>query len=304
MKFSSWIRPLVLAFVLTTGLTVAATALAHPHGREHRHHHRQAAHHAHIGLSNHISLGHGPRRESPLAPAPVPSGEGGTTFFEGSKISDYAMLQEAPGAITEVPDPAGSGESVMKMTVSNNDVAPITPTDNPRAQALSPNIIENGQEFWLQTKFFLPPELPSIPGWMGLVAIYGAPFAGSGPWGVEIVENELRWQRNGNYQWDIPWNAPLEKGKWTTVLLHEKFASNGWVEMWINGEQITFFKTHRFNPLHEPETTRLQMQTMDSSNNGAPNAAKIMQYREAGMFSMASVYFGSLNLGTTRASVE
>jgi hypothetical protein len=29
-----------------------------------------------------------------------------------------------------------------------------------------------------------------------------------------------------------------------------------------------------------------------------------MQYREAGMFNLASVYFGSLKLGLTRASVE
>src|ERR1700761_8961838 len=138
MKFSSWIRALVLGLVLATGLTAAATALARPHGAQHRHHGRHGRHQVRkerIGLANHTSLERNPlrlRRAPQAAPA---AAESGVTLFEGNQINDYAMLQEAPGAITEVPDPAGSGESVFKMTVSNNDVAPITPTDNPRAQA-------------------------------------------------------------------------------------------------------------------------------------------------------------------------
>ena len=234
-------------------------------------------------------------------PTPSPSSE---LLFNGSKISDFSLLQEAPGAITEVPDPLGSGETVFKMTVNNKDVAPITPTDNPRAQALSPNMIKPGEEFWLQTKFMLPTDLPSIPGWMSLIAIYGAPFNGSGPWGVAITENEFRFQRNGTYDWDIPWRAPLIKGAWVSVLLHERFGSNGFVEMWIDGQQIKFFPKGNYNPLHEAETEHLSMQTMDSSNDEAPNAAKIMQYREAGMFETGSVYFGALKLGTSRGSVE
>ena len=58
------------------------------------------------------------------------------------------------------------------------------------------------------------------------------------------------------------------------------------------------------NPLHEAQTTKLQMATMDSSNDSGPNAAKIMQYRQAGMFETGSVYFGPLKLGPSRSSVE
>ncbi len=213
-------------------------------------------------------------------------------------------MQEAPGAITEVPDPLGSGETVFQMTVNNKDVAPITPTDNPRAQALSPSMIKPNEEFWLQTKFMLPQDMPSIPGWMSLVAIYGAPFDGSGPWGVAITENEFRFQRNSTYNWDIPWRAPLIKGAWVTVTLHEKFGSDGFVEMWIDGHQINFFPKGNYNPNHEAETEHLSMQTMDASNDEGLNAAKIMQYREANMFETGTVYFGALKLGTSRASVE
>jgi hypothetical protein len=217
----------------------------------------------------------------------------GHLLFDGSHISDFDLLQEAPGAITEVPDPAGSGETALKMTVSDQDVYPITPTDNPRAQALSPSMIRSGDEIWLQTKFMIPQDFPSVRGWISLVSIYGAPFNGSSPWQIGVDENEFRWQRNGTYNWDIPWRAPLVKGRWVSVLLHERFATDGWVEMWIDGQQVNFPGAGQ----------RILMKTMDSSNDEGPNAAKIMQYREAGMFNSASVYFGPLMLGTSRASV-
>jgi hypothetical protein len=46
------------------------------------------------------------------------------------------------------------------------------------------------------------------------------------------------------------------------------------------------------------------MATMDASNNRGANAAKIMQYRQAGMFRTGTVYFGPLRIGPTRATVE
>src|ERR1044072_6543381 len=202
-------------------------------------------------------------------------------------------LQAPRGATSELTAPAGSGETSFQMAVDEDDVYPVTPTDNPRAQALSPEIINPGDEFWLQTKFMLPQALHTVDGWKALVSIYGAPFNGSSRWQIEVTKNEFHWQRNDTYDWDIPWRMPLVKGRWVTVLLHERFANEGWVEMWIDGQEVNFFG-------NDP---RLEMQTMDSSNDGGPNAAKIMQYREAGMFGSGSVYFGPLKIGKTRASV-
>jgi hypothetical protein len=226
-------------------------------------------------------------------------------LFTGTHITDFAQLQEAPNAITETADPLGGGETVFKMTVSDQDVAPITPTENPRAQALAPANITSGEEIWLSTKFMLPASFPSsIPGWMSLVSIYGPPFNGSSPWQIGIGGNELNWQRNSTYNYDIPWQTPYTRGKWTTVLLHERFGTEGWVEMWINGQPVDFFSgPTTYNPGHHASTERLAMKTMDASNNGGANAAKIMQYRQVGMFSTASVYFGALRLGKTRVSV-
>jgi hypothetical protein len=241
-----------------------------------------------------------PQIEPPQGPPPVAA----APLFNGDSIGDFAQVQSAPRAISEVPDPLGSGETVFKLTVNDKDVYPVTPTENPRAQALSPSLIEPGDEFWLETKFMLPQDFPTVPGWMSLVSIYGPPFQGSSPWQVEVSGDEINWQRNDTYRYDVPWRMPLAKGRWVSILLHERFASDGWVEMWVDGEKVTFFPAGNYNPANHQPAELLEMATMDSTNNGGANSAKIMQYREEGMFSSASVYFGALKLGESRASVE
>jgi hypothetical protein len=239
-----------------------------------------------------------------LPPAELPGTTAGL-LFNGTKMSEYS-IEAAPHAVSEVPDPTGSGQSVFDLTVNNQDVAPITPTENPRAQMLTPALIHPGDEFWLETKFYIPKGMPYVPGWMSLVSIYGPPFAGSSPWQITIYEHEVRWMRNFQHDNDIPWKYPVSaaEGNWTTVLLHEKFANDGFVEMWVNGQQIDFFPKGNRNPAHEAETSRVSMATMDPSNDAGPNSAKIMQYRQVNMFQTASVYFQPLRLGTTRESVE
>jgi hypothetical protein len=227
--------------------------------------------------------------------------------FNGKKISDYSENQSAPKAVTEVSDPLGSGETVIQMTVSDKDVEPITPTKNPRAQLVGPSILKKGNEFWLGTKFLIPESFPSVPGWMTLVAVYGPPFAGSGPWQLEVSNNELAWQRNETYGYDIPWTVPLEKGKWTRLLLHMRLdeSGKGWVEMWINGKRLTFFKSGTsYNPSKIAETNHLAMSTMDASNKESANSPRISQYRELGMFESGTLYFGPMRVGEERADVD
>jgi hypothetical protein len=269
--------------------TISKGQVARAHGRRARHKRKLLRADGKRAVADNVGLGGIAKAPKPVA---QPSSATGL-LFDGSHISDFALLQEAPGAIREVSDPAGSGETSFQATVNDRDVAPITPTENPRAQALSPPIIDNGDELWLATKFMLPPNLPTVDGWMSLVSIYGAPFNGSSPWQIEVCGSKIQWMRNGSYGYDVPWSMPLVKGQWVSVLLHERFAGDGWVEMWINGQQVDFFGRE----------ARLAMKTMDSSNNQGANSAKIMQYREAGMFESASVFFGPLKLGLTRESV-
>jgi hypothetical protein len=227
-------------------------------------------------------------------------------LFRGSKIGDFHENQSAPGAVTEVPDPAGSGAQVLEMTVKNSDVYPITPTSDPRAQLLSPAIIEPGEEFWWSGRFFLPADFPSsVPGWLTVMeGPYGRPFDGTPPWHIEVNGSSIRWQRNDTYNWDVPWQMPLVKNSWVSVMVHERFGDSGFVEMWVDGQQTTFFGPGSINPDHEAQTDRLAMATRDHSNDEGANFTVIQSYREAGMFNSVSLFQGPMAIGKTRASVE
>jgi hypothetical protein len=226
--------------------------------------------------------------------------------FRGTSIASFPLNQSAPGAVTEVPDPAGGGESVFKMTVGDGDVYPLTPTDNPRAELLSPNMIHPGQEFWWRAKFLLPRGFPaSVPDWMTVLqGPYGKPYYGTPVWHVEINHDHIQWGRNRTYDWDIPWQMPLVRGRWIEVLVHCRLATRGFVEMWVDGRRVTFFDGDTYNPSGHPPTRRLRMQTLDHSNDGAPNHVAILSYRKVGMFGSVTIYQGPTAVGPTRASVS
>jgi len=280
-------------------------------GKQATRHHRKV----HQGRRTHGKIGRGHRigrefrkaalRRSIRNAVAVTSASPPDLLFKGTHIGDFQMNQSAPGAVTEVADPAGSGESVFKMTVNNKDVAPVTPTGDPRAQLLSPSIIKPGDEFWWSSKFFLPADFPSsVPGWLTVMeGPYGPPFEGTPPWHLEVNGSHIQWSRNGTYGWDVPWQMPLVRGSWVNVLLHDRFGTEGFVEMWINGQQVSFFEPGSYNPNHESETQRLAMKTMDSSNNGGANFAVIQSYRKLGMFESVSLFQGPMEIGKTRASV-
>jgi hypothetical protein len=224
-------------------------------------------------------------------------------IFSATQLSDFWLNQSAPGAITEVPDPAGSGQTVFKFTVGDEDMLNITP--NPRAELLSPRLIEPGDEFWWSGKFFLPSSFPSpVPGWMNVMqGPYGEPWAGPPPWHLELKDDHIQWTRNSTYGWDVPFQMPLVKGSWVRVMVHERFASDGWIEMWVNGQPITFFGSGTYNPNQVEPTTRLAMQTMDASNSGSANSIYLQSYRQRGMFPSVTIFEGPLTIGMTRTSV-
>jgi hypothetical protein len=236
------------------------------------------------------------------APAPTPSSD---IIFQANKLKDFWLVQSGPGAVSEVADPAGSGQKVFKMVVEDDDAFPVTPTENPRAEMLSPSTIEAGQEFWFSSKFFLPADFPaSVPGWMNVMqGPYGYPWNGPPPWHVEVNGSNLRWTRNSTYGWDVPWQMPLARNQWVNVMVHERFGEDGWIEMWIDGRQITFFGGGTYNPNHVAPAQRLSMKTMDRSNNQGTNSVYLQSYRKIGMFGSLTSYAGPLTIGKTRASV-
>jgi hypothetical protein len=233
----------------------------------------------------------------------------GVLLFSGTRIAAFAENQSAPGAVREVPDPKGGAARVLALTVRNRDVAPLTPTDNPRAQLLSPATIEPGDDFWLSTAFLVPRSFPRVSSWLTLTSVYGPPATGSGPWDLAIDavpggRDMLMLRRGGEYSEDIPWAVPVPRGRWVRATIHERFARDGFIELWIDGRRVTFFARSPYNPLGVEPTTRLRMATQGDTNGGGPNAAKIMQYRKRGQFAIGTIFFAGLLIGTSRASVE
>jgi hypothetical protein len=304
---------LALTALLATAAAVAAPRLPQGHARLVAQRKAPAATRIGLGASRAVTAAPLPKRKpatvaalpapAPVAAAPAPKAPP-SLLFNASKLSDFYLSQSAPGAVTEVPDPAGSGQTVFKLTVGDGDVYPITPTRDPRAELISPGTIENGDEFWFSSKFFLPAEFPSsVPGWLNLMQQFGYPWSGSPPWHVEVNGTHIQWTRNQTYGWDVPWQMPLAKNQWVTVMVHERFASDGFVEMWVNGQQVTFFAGGTYNPSHVAPTNRLAMATMDSSNNQAGNSIFLQSYRKAGMFPSVTTYEGPLSIGNTRTDV-
>ena len=152
----------------------------------------------------------------------------------------------------------------------------------------------------------MPANFPSsVPGWLTVLeGPYGRPFNGTPPWHIEVNGEHIQWSRNGTYNWDVPWQMPLVRGSWVNVMVHEKFATEGWVEMWINGKQINFFSGGTYNPDHVASTTHLAMKTMDASNDAGPNNIHLMNYRKVGMFNSVTLDEGPLAIGSTQASIE
>lgn len=245
----------------------------------------------------------------------VADGDGGDeamvrkVLFVGSAIDDYHRNESAPGAVTEVPDPLGSGETVLRMEVHEEDVAPITPTENPRAQLLAPDDFHRGDEMRIRGAILLPEDFPDATpvngfgedGFLGLVSYYGPPFHGSGPWEIAAqgfpVAN-FNWQRNAESGFDIPWESPLVKERWMAWELWLRFDAPGWVRLWWDGEPVTFFAPgSSYNPNDEEPTEKLVMNTVDVSNYSGPNHPKISNYRRRDMgFEVVTVYHKALEV--------
>jgi hypothetical protein len=301
--------PLLLALLaLAMALVIAEPAFG---AQQQQKHQRAKRAYAHARIGHAVALTGRPRRAAKAKrsnPARAQVHSTGDLLFRGAKIEDFAMNQSAPGAVSEVPDPAGSGQQVLQMTVKNSDVAPVTPTSDPRAQLLSPAIIDPGEEFWWSGEFYLPADFPSsVPGWLTVMeGPYGEPFDGTPPWHIEVNGSSIRWQRNDTYGYDVPWQMPLVRGSWVSVTVHESFAEQGWVEMWVNGQQTSFFApgSASINPRHEAQTTKLSMATRDHSNDGGPNFTVIQSYRKANMFESVSLFQGPMSIGRTQAAVE
>jgi hypothetical protein len=223
--------------------------------------------------------------------------------FNGTKKAAWTLDQSAASnRVRQVPDPAGSGHRVLRLTAYGGDVNPLTPTDNPRAQLVGPPNIEPGDEVWESWRMYFPASFPNVayPKWLGLMTpFYGPPFAGSGPLGFEMRGSRLAMGVNeyALVHWVPVWSVPLVRRRWYRFALHFKFAAPGWVELWVNDKPQLLREAN-------VSAYRLHLSLIDPSNWGGANSARILIYFKRGAFRRVSVYYSAFRMGGERADVN
>jgi hypothetical protein len=236
---------------------------------------------------------------SPASTASLPAG---TVLFNGAAISSWWMNQSASASRTQmVPDPAGGGGTAQQFTTLNTDVAPLTPTSNPRSQLCSPELFKSGQQYWQSFEIYVPTSFTfAKTGWLFLEsAVYGAPFNAQPPLTISIENGAFRFQRSGvgAHPFQIAWTTPVVKGKWYRFTWHFDLSASGWVQLYVNDVQ---------QPLLNGSTqvTQLPLATLDSSDYKGPWYSQEQVYFQHNAYQSATIDFKNYAVGTTQAAAE
>lgn len=152
--------------------------------------------------------------------------------FNGNNGSDNSA--------TLVTSPSCDANAV-KLTIGSGSGTHRAQLDNgPRNQP-------EGSDVYSGWATFIPTGYPSIAasGWHVFMQWFNAPYSGSPPVGIGIQEGTQRFELNrnvdGNY--GVIWTAPSIRGEWVDFVVRRKVskdASEGFVELWLNGVKQTF----------------------------------------------------------------
>lgn len=168
--------------------------------------------------------------------------------FAGAPNSDRAVVY-SKASQPDWPVPR-QGTYAVRLRAQNGDVAPRTPTSNPRAQVDSPIFWQEGDDAWVGWSTYFPNDFPTELGrtnaWFTFLDVYGEPYRGSGAltFSVDYIDNKQsvslsRGAESGSGQ---AWSTPLKRGVWHDFVLHAKLSrdpSVGYVELWYDGAQQT-----------------------------------------------------------------
>jgi hypothetical protein len=251
----------------------------------------------------------------------------GIDYSAGSWGGPYTaqhVTHPSGGGIDIATDPAGVQVSpgvtrkVVKFRVYN---AMTSPTPNPRAQLESPQLWQDGQDYYVGYGVYLPtavgtagaytagvPVMTQSSNWMNLGDVYGLPFADTSP-NTVMLHAETGSERlvqiiQGAYnspRLNSAWFFTPTRDIWHDLVIHWKLATDlngvrrgfseawrnsgqGWVKMLTNGQQQYTYTT------------------MSPANDQAPNYHKIGHYRVLDMWNYADSYACDHKIATTFAA--
>jgi hypothetical protein len=238
----------------------------------------------------------------PTTTPPTPTPAPGEVLFDGSSPSSWYMNQSAsPTRVATVSDPTGAPGSALQFTTLNGDVAPLTPTDNPRSQLDSQEVLRPGQEYWESFEVYLPASFPSSQPSNGFISLetaaYGEPFGGTPPACISIEDGDFRFQRNASAGYAVAWQEPIVKGQWVRFTWNFLFASNGWIQLYVNDQQVELADGNS-------QVSQLPMSMIDSTDSYGPWFADLQLYYQHNEFSSLTALFKGFRIATTQAAAE
>lgn len=226
----------------------------------------------------------------------------GTVLFDGSAITSWWLNQSAsPTRVQLVPDPSGTAGTAQQFTTYNTDVAPLTPTTNPRSQLVTPLMFKPGQTYWESFEVYIPTNYTfTKSGWVSLEsAVYGYPYNGTPPATLSLENGSFRFQRDqyAPNPWQIAWSTPVVRGQWYRFTWHFLFAAKGWIELYVNDVQQS---------LKSGSSTvkQLPISLLDPTDSKGPWMSQEQLYYQLGLYPSASVYFKNYKVATTQAAAE
>lgn len=161
---------------------------------------------------------------------------------------------EPPAGVTVVGSPVHPGwRHSLRLTISERSVHANCPSlgspGSPNAGAMTPGLFKPGDNDYIGFSTFFPIGFPKVcTPWvrgcfMQVAEIYGQPFRGSSPIGIEVIGSRLVLQTNtSGTVWTAPTNIPYGFS-WEDIVLHVKFSTRrrvGFVELWLNGRKQRF----------------------------------------------------------------
>lgn len=183
------------------------------------------------------------------------------------------------------------GAQYLKFRTHHTDVAPLTPTANPRTQLNTGDIMTSGNEYWIafivrypggvQPNNFLFPT-----DWNLQAQFFGSPYNGSPPWSLGVRSGTNR-MIVSHYGYDVgtSWVGPVVAvdHMYQFLIRYQVAASGGYYEMWLDGVKQTFSngtQRHTFNSL-QPGGSAMQLILSNYGNAGSWTGYRAMDYRVA-----------------------
>jgi hypothetical protein len=235
------------------------------------------------------------------ASAQLSSRQSSDLLFDGSKKSSWLDQSAVVSRIGVVTDPATGVGKVLRFEAYNSDVFPITPTQNPRAQLVTPLPVRPGGQFWESYEVYVPKNFPvgqTYHGWIALGSpAYGAPWAGSPSVNVAITDGHFRFQRNAyaDHPYQIAWQMPLVLGRWVRFTWHVLLSRQGFTQLYVNNAPVELADG-------SSRSTTLSMPVIDQTDGTGPWFSQLSVYFEHDVFPKLTLYFKDFRIGTTEAA--